>query len=105
MNYRITQRDKRKDETRLSAIIDDTGKENFEDKILKEGENCNIPDQGTLARTHMQIQLSKTLDVICNILVGNPNLGMYLYWYAYLACKHIVLMTSEFYCGDNWPRI
>ena len=72
-NHRIEQRNRRKDEMSLSAIIDDTGNENFEDKIPKEEENCNIPDLETLVRTCMQIQLTKTLDAICYVLVENPN--------------------------------
>ena len=44
VNYGIKKQNREKRKTRLSAIIDNTGKENFEDKILKEGENCNIPD-------------------------------------------------------------
>ena len=63
---------------RQSAIVDDTGKENFEDKILKEGENCNILDLETLARTCMKIQSSKTLVAICTIEVGNPSLSIHL---------------------------
>ena len=43
-------------------------------KFLKEGENCDIPDVETLARTCMKLQSNETLDGICSVRVGNPSL-------------------------------
>ena len=48
--YEITYdlQDKRKDKSLRFLPAEQTGDENFEDKILKGGENCNIPDPETL---------------------------------------------------------
>ena len=49
-NHEITYdlQDKWKDKSLSFSPAEYTGEENFEDKILKGGENCNIPDPETL---------------------------------------------------------
>ena len=50
-NHEITYdlQDKRKDNSLSFSPAEQTGEENFEDKILKGGEICNIPDPETLS--------------------------------------------------------
>ena len=40
-----------------------------------------------------------------NTWVGNPNLNKCLYWYTYLACKHIEMVSIGLYCVDPWSSI
>ena len=80
-------------------------KEILRTKFLKEGENCNILDLGTLILYVCTLRWSNPRRLHAKTRVGNPSLSGCLCWYTHFARKHSEIILSGHWVNERDLKI